>query len=218
MLPATKRREVGKSPTLSHEMEGVMERHLPAQLTLRTFLEWCEREPDDRRYELVDGRPVSLATPTRRHNRLVTALQRRIDAHVSSQGCESDASGAMLANGRSPDIVVTCDERDLRETDDYVNERVIWFPRLIVEVLSPSTRDVDLGAKVESYRAIDSVQEYLILDSQTRFARLYRRNEMHPEQLSMLPDRIAGGIDLESIDLWVSLDALYLDARIPTPS
>ena len=195
-----------------------MERQLPINMTLRTFLEWCEREPDDRRYELVDGRPVSLATPTRRHNRLVTALQRRIDAHVSSRGCESDASGATLANGRSPDIVVTCDERDLRETDDYVNERVIWFPRLIVEVLSPSTRDVDLGSKVELYRAIDSLQEYLILDSQTHFARLYRRNETHPEQLSMLPDRIAGDVFLQSIDLSISLDEVYTDARIPTPT
>jgi Uma2 family endonuclease len=187
-------------------------------MTLRSFLEWCERNTDDRRYELVDGQPVALAHPTRRHNRLVTALQRRIDPHVAARGCESDASGATLENGRSPDIAVTCDERDLLETEDFVAERVIRYPRLVVEVLSPSTRDTDLGTKVELYRAIESVQEYLILDSQTRFARLYRRNEVHPEQLSMLPDRIAGEIDLQSIDLTISLDQLYADARIPVPS
>jgi Uma2 family endonuclease len=192
-----------------------MEYEMPARMTLRSFLEWSERALDDARYELIDGRPVALAKPTRRHNRLVTALQRRIDARVASLGCESDASGATLANGRSPDIVVTCDERDLRETDDYVNERVISFPKLVVEVLSPSTRDTDLGTKVDLYRAIESLQEYLILDSQTRFARLYRRDETHPDQLSMLPDRISGDVELRSIGLTISLEALYADARIP---
>ncbi len=188
---------------------------MPARMTLRSFLEWSERALDDARYELIDGRPVALAKPTRRHNRLVTALQRRIDARVASLGCESDASGATLANGRSPDIVVTCDERDLRETDDYVNERVISFPKLVVEVLSPSARDTDLGIKVDLYRAIDSLQEYLILDSQARFARLFRRDETHPDQLSMLPDRNSGDVELRSIGLTISLEALYADARIP---
>ena len=79
-------------------------------MNLRGFLEWCEGTTDDERYELVDGRPVAMASPTRRHNRLVTALQGRIYARVAGLGCESDASGATLANGRSPDIVVTCDE------------------------------------------------------------------------------------------------------------
>jgi Uma2 family endonuclease len=111
----------------------------------------------------------------------VTALQRRIDAHVAARGCESDAGGATLVNGRSPDIVVTCDDREL-------------------------------------YRPLESVQEYLIFDSQTRFARLYRRNDTHPERLSMLPDRIAGDVDLQSIGLTVSLDAPYADARIPIRS
>jgi Uma2 family endonuclease len=192
-----------------------MEYEMPARMTLRSFLEWSERALDDARYELIDGRPVALAKPTRRHNRLVTALQRRIDARVASLGCESDASGATLANGRSPDIVVTCDERDLRETDDYVNERVISFPKLVVEVLSPSARDTDLGIKVDLYRAIDSLQEYLILDSQARFARLFRRDETHPDQLSMLPDRNSGDVELRSIGLTISLEALYADARIP---
>jgi Uma2 family endonuclease len=195
-----------------------MEHDLPAHMTLRMFLEWCEQRASDARFELVDGRPIALAQPTRRHNRLVTALQRRIDAHVAPKGCASDASGATLENGRSPDIVVTCDDRDLSETEDFVNDRVIRYPRLIVEVLSPSTRDTDLVSKVELYRAIDSVVEYLILDSQTRFARLYRRNDLYPDQLSMLPDRIAGTIELQSIDLSVSLDDLYADARITTPS
>jgi Uma2 family endonuclease len=195
-----------------------MESHLPNQMTLRTFLEWCEQNGSDGRYELVDGRPVALAQPTRRHNRLVTALQRRIDAHVLARGCESDASGATLENGRSPDIVVTCDDRDVRETDDFVNERIIRYPLMVVEVLSPSARDSDLGSKVELYRAIESVREYFILDSQTRFARLYRRDETHPDQLSMLPDRIGGEIELRSIGLTISLDRLYADARIPVPS
>ncbi|MGP6156690.1 MAG: Uma2 family endonuclease [Vulcanimicrobiaceae bacterium] len=192
-----------------------MEQQHPDQLSLQAFLQWAERVSGDERFELVDGRPVALAKPTRRHNRLVTALQRRIDTHVSARGCESDASGATLANGRSPDIVVTCDERDLRETDDFVNERVIWFPRLIVEVLSPSTQDTDMGLKVDLYRAIPSVDEYLLLDSQRRWARLYRRNESDPETFVMLPDRIAGKIVLTSINLSFSLEEIYGDARIP---
>jgi Uma2 family endonuclease len=48
-------------------------------------------------------------------------------------------------------------------------------PVLIVEVLSPSTSQVDRWSKVADYRALASVQEILVLSSAERRAELQRR-------------------------------------------
>src|SRR6185369_6391781 len=56
-----------------------------------------------------------------------------------------------------PDVMVICGDMQYRDDlkDTIVN------PTLIVEVLSPSTRDYDRGQKFEQYRTLSSLREYL---------------------------------------------------------
>jgi Uma2 family endonuclease len=67
-----------------------------------------------------------------------------------------------------PDIQVTCRE----ETEAYFNNT----PCLIVEVLSANTERIDRTEKLEAYRQIDSLQEYLLLSQDSPHAELYRRD------------------------------------------
>ena len=48
---------------------------------------------------------------------------------------------------RYPDIVVTCDPRDM---DD---EQLTRFPTLLIEILSASTETLDRGVKFAEYRS-----------------------------------------------------------------
>ena len=50
-------------------------------------------------------------------------------------------------------------------------------PIVVAEILSPSTRAIDLGLKVRRYFEIASVQHYLILDADHRFVTHYARGE-----------------------------------------
>lgn|SRR5690606_29796582 len=61
--------------------------------------------------------------------------------------------------------MVTCEPNDA----DYL---IVSKPQVIVEVLSPSTRAIDLREKLFFYRQIDSLETYLIIEQEER--RVYR--------------------------------------------
>jgi Uma2 family endonuclease len=48
-------------------------------------------------------------------------------------------------------------------------------PCLLVEILSQSTRQVDLSFKAKDYLSLPSLQAYLLIDSESQGAELYRR-------------------------------------------
>jgi Uma2 family endonuclease len=58
-----------------------------------------------------------------------------------------------------PDVAVSCDERDKNAAEDFIR-----YPRLIVEVLSPTTAAFDRGDKFADYRTSESLQEYVLIN------------------------------------------------------
>ncbi len=70
-----------------------------------------------------------------------------------------------------PDILVTCDDRD-RETATYKR-----FPKLIVEVLSDSTEAFDRGDKFNDYQTLESLEEYVLVNSKHQRVETFRRGE-----------------------------------------
>src|SRR5450432_1364396 len=70
-----------------------------------------------------------------------------------------------------PDVVVVCGE------PQFVDHRqdVLLNPKLIVEVLSPSTEAYDRGEKFELYGAIASLSEYVLVASERIHVDLYAR-------------------------------------------
>ena len=58
-----------------------------------------------------------------------------------------------------PDVLVTCKERDLAASLE------MHHPKLIIEVLSPSTARFDRGDKFLTYRRIEALKEYAPVDS-----------------------------------------------------
>ena len=113
-----------------------------------------------------------------------------------------------------PDVMVTCDPRD-QETPNYKR-----FPKLIVEVLSDSTEAFDRGDKFESYQALESLEEYVLINTRHRRVECFRRNA---EGLWILqyytPE--TNRFELQSVDFSDSLIALYedvvLEPTLPAP-
>jgi Uma2 family endonuclease len=72
-----------------------------------------------------------------------------------------------------PDAAVVCGRVQFlsRRNDTILN------PMVIVEVLSPSTRDYDSGAKFEMYKGIPSLQEYLLVDAEKEHVMCYLRRD-----------------------------------------
>jgi Uma2 family endonuclease len=139
-------------------------------MRLAEFLVWDDGS--DRRYELTDGYLVMMAPATEAHGELAARLTIEIGSRLQIP-CRviSEAGIAILDRADTyyiADLAVTCAPRE-------TGRRMVAEPALIVEVLSPSTGQVDRWRKVADYRALPSVQEILVVFSDERRVELQRR-------------------------------------------
>ena len=88
--------------------------------------------------------------------------------------CRAFVADAKLRIARSgafcyPDVMVTCSATDL------ASSMVKTEPKLIAEVLSPTTASYDRGLKFSHYRSLPSLEEYVLIDLDTRSTDCYRK-------------------------------------------
>jgi Uma2 family endonuclease len=142
------------------------------RMSLAAFLEWDDGT--DTRYELIDGHPVAMAPPIEAHGTIVANLARHIGNRLKPP-CRVVVEAGIIPADRpdtwyQPDLVVTCAPAER-------GARAITEPRLIVEVLSPSTAAHDRGIKLADYRKIASVEQILMLASEDRHVEVWLRTE-----------------------------------------
>lgn len=106
-----------------------------------------------------------------------------------------------------PDVFVTCDARD-SETDLYKR-----YPTVIVEVLSDSTAGFDRGAKFASYRTLDSLQEYALIDPDARTVDIFRRDAS--QHWVLYPYAGADEAEFASLEFRAPLPVIFEDVAIP---
>ena len=141
-------------------------------MTLAAFLDWDDGT--DTRYELLDGRIVAMAPPIEAHGTIVANLVAAIHPRLRPP-CRVVVEAGIIPADRADtwyqaDLVVTCAPAER-------GARAIAEPRLIVEVLSPSTAAHDRGIKLADYRQIGSVEQILMVASKDRHVELWQRAE-----------------------------------------
>ncbi len=138
-------------------------------VTVAEFLAF-EGEPDTV-YELVEGRIVAMAAASPVHGAITINAGTAIDARLRGRSpCTAIVGGGIAVDDRSwfvPDLVVTC--------TPLGSTRHVPDPVLIVEVLSETTVDRDLGHKVQRYITLPSVREIWLIDSTRRWVQVWRR-------------------------------------------
>jgi Uma2 family endonuclease len=140
------------------------------RMSLAAFLEWDDGT--DARYELVDGRIVAMAPTIEAHGTIVANFARHIGNRLKAP-CRVVVEAGITPADRADtwyeaDLVVTCAPPER-------GARAITEPRLIVEVLSPSTAAHDRGVKLTDYRRIASVEQILVVASEDRHVEVWRR-------------------------------------------
>lgn len=106
--------------------------------------------PDDgHRYELIDGSLIVTPAPATRHQRAVSSLLVTLRATCPA---ELDALVAPLDVTLTDDTVLQPDLLVARRAD-FTDRDLPVAPLLAVEVLSPSTRTIDLTLKRARYEA-----------------------------------------------------------------
>lgn len=138
---------------------------LPAtQTTLDDFLDWENRQ--DTRHEFFRGDVFAMTGGSARHNRVILNLAARLGEHLDGTPCQvfAESMKVQLADEAIlyPDVVVTCGKALAGD------EQRISDPRLIIEVLSPSTQGYDKRNKFILYRRLASLREYALIDPTSR--------------------------------------------------
>lgn len=141
-----------------------------SRMTPEEFLAW--EKTQEIRHEYVNGDVIAMAGGTIAHNDLAISLLLRLAPHVKSRGCRinvADVKVQIRRRYRYPDLVVTCDDRDKRAIN------LFQYPKVIVEVMSPSTESTDRGKKWREYQSIDTLQEYVLISPNELAIEVYQR-------------------------------------------
>ena len=121
--------------------------------------------PEGQRAELIDGRWYDMSAPSFGHQMIVSIITRELGNYIKEHGGDCVVLPAPFAvylqdddeNYLEPDISVICDR-------DKISDRGCeGAPDLVIEVVSPSTKEKDYSDKLYKYRA-SGVKEYWIID------------------------------------------------------
>lgn len=141
-------------------------------VTVEEYFELDESNPDVR-YEYIDGHIRMLSGGTPDHAKIAANLIIAIGSQLSDS-CSIYTSDVrvQLAEDRyvRPDVSVSCDTRDQNQ------KKVIQYPCLVIEVLSPSTEAYDRSKKLLYYQACPSIQEYVLVNTHFQWVEVFRRN------------------------------------------
>jgi Uma2 family endonuclease len=134
------------------------------KLTIEEYLEFENASEEKHEYYL--GEVFAMAGPKVAHNIITGNIFGELKQKLKEKSCQpftSDQRIFIPANTlfTYPDISIVCGEIETKDNDEWN----ILNPTVILEVLSPSTKNYDRGDKFKLYRDIVTLKEYILVDS-----------------------------------------------------
>ena len=185
-----------------------------------TVTEYLALDRDsDLRNEYISGEIIAMAGASRVHSLIAGNTYASVHTQLRGKSCEVHQNDMRVTTSERaffayPDLVVACGDVQLAEGifDTLIN------PALVIEVLSKSTERNDRGDKFMRYRAIATLQDYLLVSQNAARIEHYRRAE---DDTWVLTDYVGldAVLDLPSIGCKLSLADAYerVDFTVPNP-
>lgn len=182
-------------------------------LTIEAFDAFLEGQSDNFLWELVGGRPVAMTNPTEDHEQIAGNIGAPLKLAMDAQGCRTCQRGMGVQRSDNvhgldrprPDIVVRCGARGSR---NYITD-----PLVIIEVLPPSTMDVDRGEKLQFYKLLPTLRHIaLVYQDQMRVEHYRKTDEGWPMEVLTRPDDL---LHFEAVAFRIALSQVYSGAEPP---
>ncbi|HHL18369.1 MAG TPA: Uma2 family endonuclease [Thiothrix sp.] len=177
-----------------------------------TVKDYLEGEPlANIRHEYIDGDVYAMAGAGDAHVKVTLNAAFLLKGQLRGSGCSTYVSDMKVRIGEDeaffyPDVMVTCDAKDQYPEQNYIKK----FPKLIIEVLSPSTESKDRGKKFILYRTLESLEEYVLIDPREYYVELYRRQD-NDHWMMVSFDQEDAVIEFKSVGMTCNLIDLYED-------
>ena len=157
------------------------------------------------RSEFYHGEMFAMVGASRKHNLIAGDVFGELRQQFKGRKCEvyqTDMRVKVNATGlyTYPDVVATCD--DPRFDDNHID--TLLNPKIIVEVLSPSTELWDRGKKFDHYRSIPSLREYVMI----------AQDHVHVEKFAINADGQWALSDYRTLDDVLVLDSISCQIKL----
>lgn len=164
------------------------------------------------RHDFVDGRVIARSGSNRWHNLLVSNTAVALGSRIHGHKVEVYISNMRVKLKNSyicyPDLVVVSGEPSFADQ----NADLLLNPTVIVEIFSNQTNSSDKTNKLESYLAMESIKEFVLLKEEEMRVEHYARQNAKQWIYRIYNER-DDVISLESINCKVSLAEIYAQVK-----
>jgi Uma2 family endonuclease len=194
-------------PKIIPDKDATMAEPQLRRMTQDEFFAWQARQ--EQLYELVDGVPVlplkMMTGASQAHDRVVVNIIVSLGNQLCRGSCRPTTSDLAIrmpaGNIRRPDVAVECGQAGRRDM-------ALVDPRVVVEVLSPTTMTFDRIRKIPEYQTIASISHILLVDTESARLDLWSRDpEGHWTQSKF--DGLEARIELPAIAASLPLADVY---------
>ena len=141
------------------------------------------------KHEYYRGEVFAMSGAKVPHNTITSNLMIALGQKLKGKKCKPFGSDLRIHIPTNtlftyPDISIVCGEVITLNNDEYN----ALNPTVIIEVLSPKTKNYDRGEKFKLYRDINTLKEYILVDSQSLHVEVFRLNENNHWELQEYND------------------------------
>ncbi|MCY7346250.1 MAG: Uma2 family endonuclease [Pyrinomonadaceae bacterium] len=171
------------------------------------------------RHEFVDGYLIEMAGESLSHSRICVNITREVSNGLLGKKCEALSPNMKVRTSNAslfayPDLTIVCGEPQFhdRKKDVVVN------PKVIFEVLSPSTEKYDRTLKFQRYRlGNESLTDYILIAQDVISVEHYHRDEQNRWIFEGCVE-MSDVMRLPEIELEITAERIYDRVEVQPPS
>jgi Uma2 family endonuclease len=196
-------------------MAQAIEQPLARRYTLSEYFEL--EAASEQRHEYRNGEIIAMAGGTESHNLIKNNLITALSVRLKDSLCRVHDSDMRLRAAKSirytyPDVFVVCGDR--RFDPDDPRHVTIIDPKLVVEILSPSTEASDRGEKFSYYLQSKTLEEYVLVSQHIAKVETLLRQPDGTWTLAFFEGREAV-VRLRSLQIDLPLSEVYAKVELP---
>jgi Uma2 family endonuclease len=167
----------------------------------------------DRKYEYLNGMAYLMSGGSVAHDRITRNVGYALDGQLRTGPCRAFGVDVQVLLGTKkdskkhyayPDATVSCDAADRRPENTLIES-----PRVVIEVLSPSTEARDRGMKFKAYQGSPTMQEIVLMSQFAPYVEIWQRND---QDITAWHYRHYGPgeiVEINSIDVQIDIAVIY---------
>ncbi len=177
---------------------------LKPKISVKDYLEG--EKISEVKHEYIDGEVYAMAGTSDKHNLITGNIYVALSIHLRDSHCDPFFTDIKVRANPDvyyyPDVLVSCEENP--ENPYFRNK-----PILIIEILSPSTQEIDRREKLLFYQQMPSVQEYAVVEQQKMLVEIHRRQPDGRWITYYFNEGADEEIEFQSVEMTMTLGEIY---------